>query len=89
MGARRGVDRSVITDDGRINENGAPYTGMMRFDVRVKLEEDLKKLGLYVGKKDNKMQIPICSRSGDIVEPLLKPQWYVDARRWPHARWRR
>lgn len=51
---------------------------MMRFDVRVKLEEDLKKLGLYVGKKDNKMQIPICSRSGDIVEPLLKPQWYVD-----------
>ena len=42
MGARRGVDRSVITDDGRINENGAPYTGMMRFDVRVKLEEDLK-----------------------------------------------
>lgn len=33
---------SVITDDGRINENGAPYTGMMRFDVRVKLEEDLK-----------------------------------------------
>ena len=68
----------MITDDGRINENGAPYTGMMRFDVRVKLEEDLKKLGLYVGKKDNKMQIPICSRSGDIVEPLLKPQWYVD-----------
>lgn len=33
---------SVISDDGRINENGAPYTGMMRFDVRVKLEEDLK-----------------------------------------------
>ena len=32
---------NVISDDGRINENGAPYTGMMRFDVRVKLEEDL------------------------------------------------
>lgn len=24
------------------------------------------------------MQIPICTRTGDIVEPLLKPQWYVD-----------
>lgn len=36
----------MISDDGRINENGAPYTGMMRFDVRVKLEEDLKSLGL-------------------------------------------
>ena len=33
---------SVISDDGHINENGAPYTGMMRFDVRVQLEEDLK-----------------------------------------------
>ena len=41
-GPQRRVRRSVITDDGRINENGAPYTGMMRFDVRVKLEEDLK-----------------------------------------------
>ena len=37
-------------------------------------------LGLYVGKKDNKMQIPICTRTGDIVEPLLKPQWYVDCK---------
>ena len=35
-------------------------------------------MGLFVGKKDNKMQIPVCSRTGDIVEPLLKPQWYVD-----------
>lgn len=33
---------SVVSDDGRMNENGYPYTGMMRFDVRVKLEEDLK-----------------------------------------------
>ena len=26
------------------------------------------------------MQIPICTRTGDIVEPLLKPQWYVDCK---------
>lgn len=24
------------------------------------------------------MTIPICSRSGDIIEPLLKPQWWVN-----------
>lgn len=23
------------------------------------------------------MSVPICSRSGDIVEPLLRPQWFV------------
>ena len=26
------------------------------------------------------MQIPVCTRTGDIVEPLLKPQWYVDCK---------
>ena len=26
------------------------------------------------------MQIPICTLTGDIVEPLLKPQWYVDCK---------
>ena len=31
-----------------------------------------------MGKEDNKMQIPVCTRTGDIVEPLLKPQWYMD-----------
>ena len=24
------------------------------------------------------MRLGICSRSGDIVEPMLRPQWYVD-----------
>ena len=24
------------------------------------------------------MVVPVCSRSKDIVEPLIKPQWYVD-----------
>ncbi len=27
--------------------------------------------------KDNPMVVPVCSRSKDIVEPMLKPQWYV------------
>lgn len=26
------------------------------------------------------MQIPICSRSGDIIEPRLTPQWWVDCK---------
>lgn len=68
---------NIFDEEGRMNDNGAPYSGMMRFDVRVKLEEDLRALGLIVGKKENKMQIPVCSRTGDIVEPMMKPQWYV------------
>lgn len=32
-------------------------------------------MGLFRYKKDHSMSISICSRSGDIIEPMLKPQW--------------
>ena len=52
--------------------------GMKRFDARTAVLEALKAKGLYRETKDNPMVVPICSRSKDIVEPLIKPQWYVD-----------
>ncbi len=68
---------NILTDDGLINENGGPYQGQKRFDVRYTIQEDLKKLGLYVDKKDNPMTVPLSERSKDIVEPVMKPQWWV------------
>ncbi len=47
--------------------------GMKRFHARVAVVKALKELGLYVDTKDNPMQIPLCSKSGDIIEPVLKP----------------
>ena len=52
--------------------------GMKRFDARTAILEALKEKGLYIETKENPMVVPICSRSKDIVEPLIKPQWYVD-----------
>ena len=81
-GKRHGLQEiTIFNEDGAINDNGAPYTGMMRYDCREKLAEDLKAKGLYVGKEDNEMQLPICSRSGDVIEPMLKPQWSVPTHR--------
>ena len=28
-------------------------------------------------KQDHEMSLRICSRSKDVIEPMLKPQWYV------------
>ena len=53
---------------------------MKRFHARVKVVEALKDAGLYVETKDNPMQIPICSKSGDVIEPILKPQWWVNCK---------
>ena len=53
---------------------------MKRFAARTAVLEALKERGLYRGVKDNPMVVPVCSRSKDIVEPLIKPQWYVDCK---------
>ncbi|KAK4122011.1 hypothetical protein N657DRAFT_635452 [Parathielavia appendiculata] len=68
---------NIFTDEGLINENGGPYQGQKRFDVRYAIQEDLKKLGLYVDKKDNPMKVPRSERTRDIIEPIMKPQWWV------------
>lgn len=68
---------NILTDNGLINENGGPYQGQKRFDVRYSIQEDLKKLGLYMDKKDNPMTVPRSERTKDVVEPMMKPQWWV------------
>jgi valyl-tRNA synthetase len=69
---------TVIGEDGRINERGgAAFAGLMRFDAREAVLKALADKGLLRGKADNKMRLGLCSRSGDVIEPLIKPQWYV------------
>lgn len=79
---RRGKEHNlefinILTDDGIMNENAGIFQGKKRFDVRYGVIEELTKLGLYVGKADNKMQIPLCSKSKDVIEPIMKPQWWM------------
>nr|CAI5847941.1 unnamed protein product [Callosobruchus analis] len=54
------------------------FKGMKRFQVRKEIVNSLKEKGLYVETTNNPMVVPVCSRSKDIVEPMLKPQWYVN-----------
>jgi valyl-tRNA synthetase len=51
---------------------------LKRFDCRKKIEKELDKLGLLKDKKDHKMRLGTCQRSKDVVEPMIKSQWYVD-----------
>ena len=69
---------TVFDDAGCINENGGPFAGQPRFKARRTVMEFLQEKGLHRGKEDNKMSLPLCSRSKDVIEPLLKPQ----ARLW-------
>ncbi|CAL8073722.1 unnamed protein product [Calicophoron daubneyi] len=69
---------TVIGEDGNMTaEAGPQFVGMKRFDAREAVRAALQQLGLYHGEADNPMVVPICSRSKDVIEPLLKPQWYL------------
>lgn len=70
---------NIFDEEGRLNENGGEaYKGMLRYECREKMEKDLEAMGLLRGKDVNKgMALKICSRSKDIIEPMMKPQWYV------------
>jgi len=53
------------------------YAGMDRFAARAQLRDDLGTRGLYRGSEEHSMTLQVCSRTGDILEPLIRPQWFV------------
>ncbi|KAH0562274.1 hypothetical protein GP486_003034 [Trichoglossum hirsutum] len=71
---------NILNDDGTLNANAGPYIGQKRFDARRAVVEDLKAKGLYVKTEDNPMKVPLCDKSKDVIEPLMKPQWWMKMR---------
>ncbi|KAM4018931.1 valine--tRNA ligase, mitochondrial isoform 2-T6 [Anomaloglossus baeobatrachus] len=70
---------SVIGEDGAMTEAcGDWIQGVRRFDAREKIVAALKEKGLYRGDREHSMLLPVCSRSGDVIEHLLKRQWFVN-----------
>ncbi|CAN8271382.1 unnamed protein product [Cochlearia groenlandica] len=71
---------NIFTDNGRME--GADYcppefAGMPRFAAREAIREALRKKGLYRGDENHEMRIGVCTRSSDIAEYMIKPQWYM------------
>ena len=69
---------NMLTEEGTVNEEGGDkFKGMKRFAARPAVIAALDELGLYRGKADNPMRLGLCSRSKDVIEPMVKPQWWV------------
>uniref|UniRef100_A0A8B9MJD9 Valine--tRNA ligase, mitochondrial n=1 Tax=Accipiter nisus TaxID=211598 RepID=A0A8B9MJD9_9AVES len=72
---------SVIGDDGTMCPPGGGWLqGIHRFVAREKVVAALAERGLYRGTQDHAMTLPMCSRSGDVIEYLLKSQWFLRCR---------
>ncbi|CAN8178826.1 unnamed protein product, partial [Coccothraustes coccothraustes] len=69
---------SVIADDGTLCPPGGGWLqGVPRFEARARVVAALAQRGLLRGVQDHAMTLPLCSRSGDVVEFLLKRQWFL------------
>jgi valyl-tRNA synthetase len=81
IGQRHGLPIvDVMTDAGRINDNGDGYAGLTLSEARVRVLEDLRAEGDLVEERAHEMVIGRCQRSDDVVEPRLKTQWFINVK---------
>ena len=68
---------SVLDESAHINANGGPYQGMDRFACRKKLWDDMRQADLVVKEEPYTLNVPRTQRGGEIVEPMISTQWFV------------
>ena len=69
---------TIFTLDAKINENGpVAYQGLDRYDARKAVLKDLETQGFLEKAVPHKNMVPVCARTGAVVEPMLTDQWFV------------
>ena len=77
---------TIFTLDAKVNENAPKaYQGQDRFDARKAVIRDLERIGLLLEIKPHKLMLPICARTGQVVEPMLTDQWFVAMNQAPQT----
>lgn len=69
----------VFDEQNKVIAEGE-FKGMKRFEARKAAVSKLKDVGLFIEKKGYSQVIPRCSRSNDIIEPIIKSQWWLDCK---------
>ena len=78
IGQRHGLPViRVMDDEGVMNEEAGPYSGMDRDSCRQQIVEDLQGQGLLVKVEDYQHRVGHCYRCKTIIEPTLSKQWFV------------
>ena len=81
VGIRHSLERIVImNDDATMNENALKYQGMTREKCREEVLKDLKKAGLLLEVEPLVHEVGHSERTGVMVEPMIKKQWFVKMR---------
>ena len=82
VGLRHNLERiNIMNDDASLNENvPKKYQGMTREDARKSVLEDLKTSNLLLEIEPLVHEVGHSERTGVMVEPMIKKQWFVKMR---------
>lgn len=67
---------NIFNESGFVSLHGE-FFGVKRFDARKMICDKLTDLKLFKGCEKYETVIPVCSRSGDVIEMMIKPQWFM------------
>ena len=68
---------TVIDFEGRLcGDVPLGYAGLERFAARTKAAADLTACGALVKEEPYATKVPVSSRTGEVIEPLLSLQWF-------------
>lgn len=78
LGEKYNLDSiDIFNDNGTLNEHGAMYEGMDRFDVRKKIEKDLEEARLLDKVEPYTNKVGFSERTNAVIEPKLSMQWFL------------
>ena len=81
VGLRHDLERIVImNDDATMNENCGKYQGLSREEAREHIIQDLKEQDLLLSVEPIVHEVGHSERTGALVEPMIKKQWFVKMR---------
>lgn len=81
VGVRHNLERIVIlNDDATMNSECGIYAGLTREEARKRVLEDLEKNDLLLKVEPIKHDVGHSERTGVMVEPMIKKQWFVKMR---------
>jgi valyl-tRNA synthetase len=68
---------NIMDDDGTLNHNAGSFEGQKRYEARYTVIVALKEKGLFVKQEPHAMVLKLSERSKDVIEPFMKPQWWM------------
>ena len=77
VGLRHNLEQIQCIDEDAKIINGGKYDGLDRYEARKAIVADLEEQGYLVKVEPYSHNVGCCYRCGNVVEPLISPQWFV------------